>query len=102
MLQLNRRLQDPKSKVPVNGSELFKAVMDDDFEAFVQIADLFKALPKPLELPAMAIQWILQYDRPTMLDELIRRSGVGIELPEESHDDEEEESVGEDTDDVAG
>ena len=87
LLLLSHRYQDPKTKRQVDCQLLRKAVMDGDFEGFVQIADLYKSLPKPLDLPSEAIKWAIEYDRPDMLDELIRRTGGGIELPEESSDD---------------
>lgn len=93
LIQFNLRLLEPKRKDWIGGCVLFKAVLDDDFEAFVQIADLYKSLPKPLDLPVSTVAWILTHDRPTMLDELIRRSGTGIELPSESEDHHEEDEV---------
>ncbi|KAI0738301.1 ankyrin [Daedaleopsis nitida] len=90
LLNIGLRLFDPKAREQVNGPVLFRAVLDDDFEAFVQIADLYKSLPKPLDLPDMVLEWLIRYDRSTMLDELIRRTGAGIHLPEEEHDDEDQ------------
>ncbi|KAI0656088.1 ankyrin [Cubamyces menziesii] len=81
----------PKAEKEVAGPPLFKAVIDDDFESFVQIADLYKALPTPHELPEKVFDWIIRYDRPAMLDEVIRRTGTGIELPQ-LHEEEEEAS----------
>ncbi|KAH9895597.1 ankyrin [Cubamyces lactineus] len=71
----------PKTKKEVAGPPLFKAIMDDDFESFVQIADLYKALPTSHDLPDQVFDWIIKYDRTTMLDEVIRRTGTGIDLP---------------------
>ncbi|KAI0824362.1 ankyrin [Trametes gibbosa] len=73
------------------GPPLFKAVMEDDFEAFVQICDLYKSLleSSASDPPAHAVAWICEYDRPMMLEELIRRAGVGIAVPE-SHELEED------------
>ncbi|KAI0350817.1 ankyrin [Trametes cingulata] len=89
LLTLDDGYECPKEKTLVVGPPLFKAVVDDDFEAFVQILDLYKSLPEPLEIPSSAVNWVVMYDRPTMLDELIRRTGSGIELPE-AHDEDEE------------
>ncbi|KAH9944572.1 ankyrin [Amylocystis lapponica] len=66
---------------------LLKAVVDNDFEAFVQIAELYKALPKPEPLPDYTLTWILQHDRPNMLDEFIRRTGAGFDFEAESESD---------------
>ncbi|KAI0750408.1 hypothetical protein C8Q74DRAFT_1373995 [Fomes fomentarius] len=89
LLEQTHRFQDPQSKAQADGCVLFKAVLDNDFEAFVQIADLYKFLPKPIDLPTDTLVWILQHDRSTMLDELIRRTGRGIELPQEDQSEEE-------------
>ncbi|RPD55207.1 ankyrin [Lentinus tigrinus ALCF2SS1-7] len=93
LLQLNTSFQHPKTNAVLSGLPLYKAVLENDFEAFVQIADLYKALPKPLDLPNDAKSWILAEDRPDMLDELIRRTGAGIEIPEEESQDDEEQSA---------
>ncbi|KAH9847724.1 ankyrin [Lenzites betulinus] len=68
------------------GPLLFKAVLEGDFEAFVQICDLYKMLPE-FDTPASAVAWICEFDRPEMLDELIRRTAVGITLPESDGED---------------
>ncbi|KAI9060760.1 ankyrin [Trametes sanguinea] len=86
---------DPQTKGIIGVTPLRKAIMENDFEAFVQIADLYKSLPTPGTLPEIALSWALSYDRPEMLDEIIRRTGKGIyaETPEE----EEEETVDHDS-----
>ncbi|KAI1782779.1 ankyrin [Ganoderma leucocontextum] len=89
LLSSTHRYQDPKTKSHVDGWPLQGAVVQDDFEAFVQIADLYKSFPKPLDLPAAVLSWATQYDRSTMLDEVIRRTGGGIDVPEEAQDDHE-------------
>ncbi|KAH9949875.1 ankyrin [Amylocystis lapponica] len=66
------------------GVLLFKAIADNDFEAFVQIAELYKSLPKAQPLPDITLTWILQHDRPNMLDELIRWTGVGFNVEAQS------------------
>lgn len=58
-----------------------KTISDDDFEAFVQLLDMYNSLPgKPL--PTDLLASITVYDRPAMLDEYIRRTGEGITLAE--------------------
>ncbi|KZT09270.1 ankyrin [Laetiporus sulphureus 93-53] len=65
------------------GSILFRAVDENDFEAFVQIADLYGSLPKSQPLPEATLVWLLERDRPEMLDEFIRRTGQGIDIEKE-------------------
>ena len=86
LLTATHRYQDPKTKAHIDGWPLQGAIIQDDFEAFVQIADLYKSLPNPLDIPPVALNWATQYDRPTILDEVIRRIGGGIEVPEEEQD----------------
>ncbi|KAJ6544013.1 hypothetical protein B0H19DRAFT_1212418 [Mycena capillaripes] len=64
------------------GSPLAKAVYDDDFEAFVNIANLYKYCPRVnLDADQSLLAMILTKDRPEMLDEWIRRTGHGIAVP---------------------
>ncbi|GJE83966.1 ankyrin [Phanerochaete sordida] len=56
-----------------------KAIIDDDFEAFVQILDLYKALPGK-SAAANVLGSLIINDRPAMLDEYIRRTGQGFTL----------------------
>lgn len=83
---------DPKTMVRdtlanwvINGemahlSPLQKAIYDNDFEAFVNIANLYKLLAQPIEFPRDILDVILKKDRVDMLDEFIRRSGEGIDI----------------------
>ena len=59
---------------------LQKAVHEKDFEAFVHLANLYHALPEPLELREDLLQVILNADLPEFLDEYIRRTGYGIDF----------------------
>ncbi|KAI0668109.1 ankyrin [Trametes maxima] len=78
------------TKTAIHGLPILKAIMDDDFEGFVQIADLYKILPEPMELPTSEVlEWVSTYDRPEMLDELIRRAGAGIVVPDANEDEDE-------------
>ena len=81
LLSTTHRYQDPETKSHIDGWPLQGAIIQHDFEAFVQIAELYKLFPKPLDLPPAALTWTIRYDRPTMLDEIIRRTGVGIYVP---------------------
>ncbi|CDO72005.1 hypothetical protein BN946_scf184943.g40 [Trametes cinnabarina] len=87
LLHLADRYICPKTGNIVGARPLDKAIMDDDFEAFVQIVDLYKSLRKPESgLGNIDHSWTITYDRPAMLDELIRRTGAGIYMatrPEE-------------------
>lgn len=55
------------------------AVIRNDLESFVQIANLYESLPQPIELPDL-IDTILEQDQPQILDEYIRRTGKGINI----------------------
>lgn len=59
---------------------LQKAVYDDDFEAFVNILNLYKTSPVPMTLNTNTVEIIIRNDRADMLDEFIRRTGVGIDV----------------------
>ncbi|EPQ59792.1 ankyrin [Gloeophyllum trabeum ATCC 11539] len=71
---------------------IIKAIMEDDLEAFVNICDLYHSGPERIPFARNDFINLLSYDRPEMLDEVVRRTGFGIQLPEES---EETESRGE-------
>ena len=60
-----------------------EAIYNDDFEAFIQIADFATKLPKPVALTELVSrdQFILK-DRAKLLDEYIRRTGQGIDVPQ--------------------
>lgn len=84
-------LSRDSSKLFRNVSVLGMAARDGDLEAFVNICELMKLLPKP-KLPSKAvINDILEGDCPEVLDEYIRRTGLGIEIRQEEDDDEHEE-----------
>ncbi|KAI0628020.1 ankyrin [Trametes polyzona] len=88
LLKLADWVQSPKAEGGWAAcTPLSKTILEDDFEAFVQVLDLYKRLPEPVDFSTDAVQCICMYDRPAMLDELIRRSAVGIQLPE-VHDEE--------------
>ncbi|KAJ7196941.1 ankyrin repeat protein [Mycena pura] len=57
-----------------------KAIDDNDFEAFINIYNLYKHSPKHVELPSNILSNILTKDRAEMLDEYIRRTGSGINI----------------------
>ncbi|KAJ7661416.1 ankyrin repeat protein [Mycena polygramma] len=59
---------------------LQRAIKDDDFEAFVNILNIYKHSPKHVDLPSTLTDSILGFDRVEMLDEYIRRTGSGIKI----------------------
>lgn len=62
---------------------LEEAIRDDDLEGFIQIAEFCAQLPKPIALTGLASEdTFLREDRPKILDEYIRRTGQGIDVPE--------------------
>ncbi|KAF7354601.1 Ankyrin repeat protein [Mycena sanguinolenta] len=57
-----------------------KAIADDDFEAFVNVLNLYKHCPKHVDFPSYVLEAIALNDRVEMLDEYIRRTGSGIKI----------------------
>ncbi|KAJ7476865.1 ankyrin repeat protein [Mycena galericulata] len=70
LLQSGRSSEEPFSK----------AITLDDFEAFVNIFNLYKHSPKHIDLPNHLLSYIVMKDRVDMLDEYIRRTGMGIKI----------------------
>ena len=63
-----------------------KVIREDDLEAFVKLLNMFNNLPIPENIPDNLTPLLLSYDRPDMLDELIRRAGTGIDLKTVRHE----------------
>ncbi|KAJ7775677.1 ankyrin repeat protein [Mycena maculata] len=59
---------------------LSKAIDDNDFEAFINIFNLYKHSPKHIDLPNYLLTSIIRHDRVDMLDEYIRRTGLGLKI----------------------
>ena len=59
---------------------LTKAIVDNDLAAFIQMANLYRSLPQPLEMSEEVLSAIISYDRPEILDEFIARTGLGIDM----------------------
>jgi hypothetical protein len=59
-----------------------KPIRDDDLEGFVKLLNIFTDLPIAMHenIPGRMMWPLLWKDRSDMLDELIRRTGVGIDL----------------------
>ncbi|KAF5361582.1 hypothetical protein D9757_011560 [Collybiopsis confluens] len=72
---------------------LMKAVRMKDFEAFVQIANLYKLTEPPIDIEESVLDAILATDQPNMLDEYIRRTGRNIELESGDADDTIEQEI---------
>lgn len=69
------------------GSVFHKAIHDDDLEAFVKMLNMVIDLPtREDNIGDKLVQPVLSKDRPEMLDELIRRMGVGIDLKSVQHE----------------
>ncbi|KAG8898026.1 hypothetical protein FRC00_003492 [Tulasnella sp. 408] len=58
------------------------AALENDVEAFYQIADMMEGLAEPMSFPVRLLQAILAADSPEMLDAFIRRTGEGLSLPQ--------------------
>ena len=65
----------------VSCNPLQKAIIENDFEAFVHTLDLCEFAGAASWPDSGAHQRVVTLDRSEMLDELIRRSGVGIPIP---------------------
>jgi hypothetical protein len=66
------------SDLPGLRDPLYVTVDADDFEAFVNVLNLYKQTPKHIDIPKHILESIIRKDRVDMLDEYIRRTGVGI------------------------
>lgn len=79
------RLPETEDGLVSHVNPLEGAIYDGDFEAFIQIAEINAKLPKPIALTDLASEdTILQTDRAKLLDEYIRRTGQGIEVPQKN------------------
>jgi hypothetical protein len=77
------RLPDTKDGVISQVTPLEGAIHDGDFEAFIQIVEIDAKLPKPVALTELVSEdTFIQKDRAKLLDEFIRRTGQGIEVPQ--------------------
>ncbi|KAH8995800.1 hypothetical protein EDB86DRAFT_3077358 [Lactarius hatsudake] len=68
----------------VSCKPLQKAIVEDDFEAFVHTLDLYEFAGVAIWPDSGAYDFAVALDRIEMLDELIRRSGVGIPIPSDA------------------
>ena len=62
----------------ISCNPLQKAIYEDDFEAFVRTVELYQFAGVALWPAAAVYELAVALDRPNMLDELTRRTGVGI------------------------
>ncbi|KIK54450.1 hypothetical protein GYMLUDRAFT_63236 [Collybiopsis luxurians FD-317 M1] len=74
-------------------SPLVKAVRMKDFEAFVEIGNLYKLVEPPIDFEEDVLDAILRADQPEMLDEYIRRTGRNIEFESSHGDDATEKEI---------
>ena len=63
---------------------LQKAIVENDFEAFVRTLDLYDFAGMETSPDSVAYNLAVTLDRPEMVDEFIRRSGVGIPVPSDA------------------
>ncbi|KAH9017612.1 ankyrin repeat-containing domain protein [Lactarius pseudohatsudake] len=83
MLELQTAFLQPGLK-RVSCNPLQRAIIDDDFEAFVHILNLYEFAGAATWPDSRIYDFAVALDRPDMLDELIRRSGVGIPIPSDA------------------
>ncbi|KAJ7683514.1 hypothetical protein B0H17DRAFT_1137647 [Mycena rosella] len=70
----------PRRLLDARPGLLTKTIIDDDFEAFINVLNLYKHSPKHVEFPADTLSSIISHDRADMLDEYIRRTGLGLKI----------------------
>jgi hypothetical protein len=68
----------------VSCNPLQTTIYNDDFEAFVRALELYQFAGVALWPDAVAHELVVALDRPDMLDELTRRTGVGIPIPSDT------------------
>ena len=78
MLLLDQGILLEIDDMRISCNPLQKAIYEDDFEAFVRTIDLYQFAGVALWPTAAVYELAVELDRPDMLDELIRRTGVGI------------------------
>ncbi|KAH8995817.1 hypothetical protein EDB86DRAFT_1066941 [Lactarius hatsudake] len=83
MLELETTFLQPGLK-RISCNPLQKAIIEDDFEAFVHTLNLYEFAGATMRLNTKTYDFAVALDRPDMLDELIRRSGVGIPVPSDA------------------
>ncbi|KDQ19312.1 hypothetical protein BOTBODRAFT_142912 [Botryobasidium botryosum FD-172 SS1] len=75
---------------------LSNAIANNDLEAFVKICDLMALLDEPIELEKSDLLSVIQVDCPAILDEFIRRTGLGIvesEMPDQGKEIDKENNL---------
>ncbi|KAF8335572.1 ankyrin repeat protein [Amanita rubescens] len=63
-----------------------KVIREDDFEAFVKLFNMTINLPTPENISNNLTPLLLSYDRSDMLNELVKRTGTGIDLKTVRHE----------------
>ncbi|KAF9460934.1 hypothetical protein BDZ94DRAFT_1264751 [Collybia nuda] len=64
----------------IYANALNKTIYENDFEAFINVLNLYKTTSLPITSNSTYAETIIQKDRADMLDEFIRRTGVGIDV----------------------
>lgn len=62
---------------------IVQAIIEDDFEVFMQLYNIADSLPVNIYKGSLLSQ-LMNYDRPVMLDEYIRRTGEGILIQDDN------------------
>ena len=83
MLELQANFLQAGGK-SATGNPLQKAIVENDFEAFVRTLDLYVLAGMVIRPESGAYNLAVTLDRPEMLDEFIRRSGVGVSIPSDA------------------
>ncbi|KAH8111009.1 ankyrin repeat protein [Phellopilus nigrolimitatus] len=78
--EVTRRLREDGKGVISKGSVVKQACNGGDLEAFVNIYEMMQLLPEAQEPDMSCILAALESDSSDLLDELIRRTGLGIDL----------------------
>ena len=65
----------------ISCNPLPRAIIENDWEAFVRTLDLYEFAGETIQAHSGAYHHAVLLDRPEMLDELIRRTGIGIPIP---------------------
>lgn len=74
------RIDREAKKIIGSGTMAHQVSLDGDLEAFVNICDMLQQLPEPQEPDKSCLTGAILGDSPELLDEVIRRSGLGLDL----------------------
>ncbi|KAI5121629.1 hypothetical protein M0805_001158 [Coniferiporia weirii] len=77
---VSSRVNQDGNSIVYAGATVAQACADGDLEAFVIICDIMQQLPEPQEPDMTCLLRAFESDSPEMVDEIIRRSGLGVNL----------------------